>query len=240
MYQIAIVEDERHFAQALQDYIVRYGGETDQEFNISQFGSGKEILSRCQWEPGFFDVILMDIQMEGMTGMEAAAKLRAYDQDVVLVFITNMAQFAIHGYQVGALDYVLKPLSYGTFKTRFARALARVDRHRHACIVLPCHDRKVQIEVRKIQYVEVSNRILCYHTEDGEFTFRGSLKKAEEELLHFHFIKGNYWYIANLLHVKEIGSKTLTVAGVELPLSRNSRQEVLEAFYHYVSGERRT
>lgn len=233
MLKIAIVEDQTNFAQQLQEYLAQYAGETGQEFKAFLFRDGADILQG--YTPGY-DMILMDIEMPKTNGMDVAKKIRAMDAEVVIVFITNMAQYAIHGYAVGALDYVLKPLSYGSFKTRFARALGRVAQHKDEQIVLDCREKNVRVQVRKIQYVEVQNRILCYHTEDGEYTLRGTLKQAEEQLARFHFVKGNYWYIVNLLHITEIGAKTLLVAGQELPVSRGNRAELMAAFNAYIGG----
>lgn len=112
MYHIAIVEDEKVFAGQLQEFLKKYQKEQDTAFKISVFRDGAEILEH--YEP-LYDVILLDIEMPRVNGMEAAAKIRQMDGDVVLVFITNMASYAIHGYEVGALDFVMKPITYYPF-----------------------------------------------------------------------------------------------------------------------------
>lgn len=233
MLQIAIVEDDRCNREQLNEYILRYGTEVGENFRVSCFTCGDDLLKQYDSR---FDLVLMDIEMPGADGMQTARRLRQLDDQVVLVFITNMVQYAIQGYAVQALDYILKPLSYLSFKMRFARALGRIDRQKDAQVLLDCHGRQIRLPVRSICYVEVQQKQLCYHTEQGEYTLRGTLKSAEEALATFPFAKGNHWYIVNLAHVTEIGVKSLWVDGTELPVSRGCRQELLAAFNRYIGG----
>lgn len=233
MLQVAIVEDELCNREQLQNYVIRFGKEAGENFHIRCFACGEDFLKQYDSR---YDLILMDIEMPGADGMQTARRLRQMDDQVVLVFITNMAQYAIQGYAVQALDYILKPLSYLSFKMRFARALGRIDRQRDAQILLDCHGRQIRLPVRSIYYVEVQQKQLCYHTEQGVYTLRGTLKSAEEALTSFPFVKGNYWYIVNLAQISEIGSKSLWVGDTELPVSRGCRQELLAAFNRYIGG----
>lgn len=133
MYHVAIVEDENTFSDELQEYLKQYQEEKDVRFKISIFGDGAEILEDYQ---SVYDVILLDIEMPKVNGMEAAQRIREIDPDVVLVFITNMASYAIHGYEVGALDFVMKPLTYYTFSMKITRALKRVRKKEQQNILL--------------------------------------------------------------------------------------------------------
>lgn len=108
MYQIAIVEDEASIRAQLREYVRRYGEETGQQLSVQCFAGGEALL---QDYDGRFDLILMDIEMPGADGMQIAHRLRELDSQVILVFITNMAQYAIQGYSVQALDYILKPFA---------------------------------------------------------------------------------------------------------------------------------
>ena len=90
--------------------------------------------------------------------------------------------------------------------------------------------------MRSIFYVEVQQKQLCYHTEQGDYTLRGTLKSAEEQLAAYPFAKGNYWYIVNLAQVSEISLTTLKVGKVELPVSRRCRPALLAAFNRYIGG----
>src|SRR5699024_9949367 len=102
LLHVAIVEDDQETREQLEEFIRRYGDEHGLSFEIESFADGIQIVER---DASRFDIILLDIEMPCMNGMEAAQKLRAADADVVLVFVTNMAQYAIRGYEVGALDF---------------------------------------------------------------------------------------------------------------------------------------
>ena len=175
MYRIAIVDDDREFVEELKKYINQYGQEEGQEFEVSAFYDGAEILE--SYVPKY-DLILLDIEMPKINGMDAAEKIREVDENVVLMFITNMAQYAIRGYSVGALDFVMKPITYYTFSMKIKRALKRVQKKELPSILLTLPDGVKKLEVRQIYYLEVQNRMLHYHTDEGEFIVRGCLHSA--------------------------------------------------------------
>lgn len=112
MIKIAIVEDEAAVRDQLTDYVRRYTRQYGTEFEVTCFTDGDEILEN--YRPAF-DIIFLDVEMKRLNGMETAQRIRELDDDVLLIFITNMAQYAIKGYSVGALDYVLKPVPYFAF-----------------------------------------------------------------------------------------------------------------------------
>ena len=158
------------------------------------------------------------------------------DENVVLMFITNMAQYAIRGYSVGALDFVMKPVSYYTFQLKFTRAIERVVKRRNEEILLALPDRLQRVGVRSIWYVEVQDHMLHYHTEQGEYVLRGTLQSAEKQLAPYNFAKCNHWYIVNLMHVEQVRKDTVVVAGHELEISRRARSAFLNALTDYMGG----
>ena len=127
MLHIAIVEDEENYSRELEEYIHRYGVETSRQFKVTHFQDGEDIVESYS---GGFDLLLMDIQMEFMDGMTAAEKIRERDQEVQIIFITNRNDYAIRGYEVDALDYVLKPVSYYIFAKKLEDQDGRAVLHR--------------------------------------------------------------------------------------------------------------
>lgn len=105
MYHIAIVEDEKEFSLQLVEYLKQYEKENGVEIQVSVFGDGESILKDYSSD---YDAVFLDIQIPGIDGMQTAEAIREQDEEVVLMFITNMAQYAISGYAVGALDFVMK------------------------------------------------------------------------------------------------------------------------------------
>lgn len=231
MYHIAIVEDEADFASQLQGFLEQYQKEQSVSFKISVFADGADIVENYQ---PVYDMILLDIEMPNVNGMDAAARIRACDPEVVLMFITNIASYAIRGYEVGALDFVIKPLTYGSFSMRLTRALKRVHLSGQGQLLLSTADGVKKVLIREIYYVEVQNRILHYYTDAGEICVRGTMQRAEETLAPHGFVKCNHWYIVNLRHVSEVRGNTVVVGAYELEVSRRNRTAFLKALADYV------
>ena len=126
------MEDDKTYAAQLKEYLVRYGTEKNQKISVALFPDGEDIVTDYSAE---FDIILMDVEMTFMDGMTTAERIREKDNEVVIIFITNMPQYAIQGYKVDALDYVLKPISYFAFSQRIDRALTRVKKKKQ--LILP-------------------------------------------------------------------------------------------------------
>lgn len=233
MLRVAIVEDETENIEQIKQYIEKYQVEFTKEIKVSVFRDGSDILKN--YKPDF-DIILFDIEMPNVNGMQAAKQIRAKDKDVVMVFITNMAQYAINGYEVGALDFILKPINYSTFRVRFTRAIRRVIKKETGVILLNLGESVKRINTKQIYYVDIQNRMLHYHTELGEFAVRGTLQDAEKELKTYHFVKCNHWYLVNLKHVSEIKKNIVVVAGNELEISRRNKNAFVEALADYIGG----
>lgn len=151
MVHIAIVEDNPKTRTTLQAYIERYQKESQNEFSIRVFEDGAEILK--DYQP-VFDVIFMDIQMKQVDGMTAAEKIREQDNTTLLVFITNMIQYAVRGYSVNATDYILKPINYFTFAEHMKRIDHILERKVKNYLVLNINSGIVKIDIMDILYVE--------------------------------------------------------------------------------------
>lgn len=231
MLKIAVVDDERVYIDQIQEYIRLYSAEKKREIQTETFCDGSALLEN--YSPRF-DIILLDIEMGKINGMETAREIRKKDQGVVLVFITNMAQYAINGYDVGALDYVLKPINYYTFSVRLDRAVSRVKKRQSEEILLNLPDGIKRLKVDRIRYVEVQNRMLHYHTEAGVFVVRGTLQGAEDMLKESHFVRCNHWYLVNLQYVSEIRKNIVIVAGDELEISRRNKTAFLSELTDYM------
>ena len=118
MIRVAIVEDDAEVQGVLQEYVRRYTRQYGTEFEVTLFADGVDILDDYR---AVYDIIFLDVEMKHLDGMTTAERIRQMDAEVILIFITNMAQYAIRGYSVGALDYVLKPVPYFAFRSSCSR-----------------------------------------------------------------------------------------------------------------------
>ena len=184
MIRLAIVEDEDLYANQLIEFVNRFKQESNEVFNIVRFRDGDEIVERYK---ATYDIIFMDIQMQFMDGMAAAKRIRELDSEVIIMFITNMTQYAIRGYEVDALDYVVKPVEYFQFSQKLDRAIGRLQNKKKVFVSIPVEDGVLKMEIDDIYYVESMGHSLIYRTKKGEFTARGTMKDMEEILSHMDF-----------------------------------------------------
>ncbi len=231
MINIAMVEDEAGYADQLKGYLETFATEYGEEFEISHFTDGDEILVGYN---GGFDIILMDIQMKLMDGMTAAEEIRKLDPEVVIIFITNMAQYAIRGYAVDALDYVLKPVSYFALSQRLERAIDRMKRRTASYMNITIKGGTQKLDISKIYYIESYNHNLIFHTKNGEYTSAGTIKDAEEILAQHGFYRGNKGYIINLKYVDGMREGCAMVGGEPLLISRARKSGFMKALTNYI------
>ena len=185
MFRIGIAEDDPSFQKTISEYIERYKKETNIDIQASFFQDGNELVFK--YEP-IYDVLLLDIEMPKMNGMDAAREIRKRDQRVLIIFITNMAQYAINGYEVGALDFVLKPIKYFSFSMKLEKALKSVKGQESVNILLEYKDGMKKVSSDEIVYVEIRDHWLHIFTVDEEYQLLSTLKEFAAKLADYHFI----------------------------------------------------
>jgi DNA-binding LytR/AlgR family response regulator len=231
MIKIAIVEDDLTYARQLKEYLQKYASEYSEQFEISEYLDGDAIVEGYHSQ---FDIILMDVEMRFMNGMTAAEEIRKTDNEVVIIFITNMPQYAIRGYAVQAFDYILKPVSYFAFSQRLVRAISRMKKREQKSLIIPIKGGGVRIDVSSVYYIESQGHDIIYHTSSGEYVSSGTMKELETTLTPHHFFRGSKWYLINLQQVDGFENSTATLKnGKKIPLSRSRKKEFMEALAKY-------
>lgn len=224
--RIAIVEDEENYINQLKEYIRQFGEEKGYAVSIHVFRDGEDITENYYPE---FDIILMDIQMQFMDGMTAAQLIRERDSEVLIIFITGMAGYAIESYEVRAFDYVLKPISYDMFYRKLARAAEHIQNTSAVYIILHDKDNSIKMDVARIYYVESARHQMIYHTCEGIYSVRGRLDDLEHRLVPAGFFRINRGYLVNLYHIAAIRDNCCVVAGDNLSISRSRKLELMDA-----------
>lgn len=231
---IAIVEDENAAAALLTEYLQRYGEEMGETFEIIRYPDAQAFLEPYDHA---HQIVFMDIQMPGMDGMEASRRLREIDPHVVLIFVTNLAQYAIYGYEVGALDFILKPVNYFSLKLKIGKAVAAAKARLNTQFVVRNDEGNWYLKASEIYYVEVMKHDLLYHTTKGKIETAGSLKQEEKRLGDLGFFRCNYCYLVNLHYVSSVRGNMVTVGGNALEVSRNRKKDFLKRLSEFY-GER--
>lgn len=231
--RIAIVEDKQAEADALTKYFARYTAEKGERFELTRFASGEEFLQK--YHP-IYDIVLMDIGLPMANGMETAARLRQMDRLVILIFVTNMAHFAVQGYEVDAFDFIVKPIGYANFALKLQRALNKLSARQDAELVITLSDQISRVSVSQIKYVEISGHRLVYHTVDGDLAAYGNLKEVEAALNSKMFVRCNSCYLVNLSYVRAIRGYVAIVGTDKLQISRPRRKAFIQALNDYLGG----
>ena len=232
MLHIAIVEDEWTCDEELTACLERYAKEYGEEFHIRHFKRGAEFLFQYEADT---DLVFMDVDMPEMNGFETAAKLRQMDPDVVLIFITFLAKYAYRGYEVDAMDYIIKPVRYETLRLKIDKAIDRCRKKLANETFVETKEGLVRISISRLSYVEIMGHHIVYHTDTGDVTDYGTLKSVEKNLPEGQFCRCNSGYLVNLRCVTSIEGDTVVVGSKRLPMSRTLKKEFMEALQRYFS-----
>ncbi|MBR3366490.1 MAG: response regulator transcription factor [Lachnospiraceae bacterium] len=225
MLSVAIVEDDREFARRIAEYLARYEKEKGTDIRVRYFQDGEDIVEEYAPE---YDVLLMDIQMEFMSGVDAARRIREKDPEVLILFITNAAQFAIEGYEVRAFDYVLKPVTYETFCAKMDRALVHMRREKEEALLLQTASGAVKVPVSRILYAESQGHRMYVCTRQGMVETHMRMNDLEQQLLPHDFFRCHKGFLVNMAAVDRLEENDCLIGGRRIPVSRRKRQEFMD------------
>ena len=231
MIKVAVVEDNEMDIQLLTQYIEKYKVESDAEISLDIYTDGA-MLVESRNKP--YDIIFMDIEMPFLDGMSAAEEIRKSDDEVIIIFVTSMVQYAIKGYEVGALDYIVKPASYFAFSQRLTKAISKLKKTTAKYIAVKISGGVKKLKIANIKYIESQRNQLVYYTTHEDIATYSTLKAAEAELCDLDFSKANNGCLINLRHVDAIKSGCAIVGGKSIPLSRSRRAGFEAALVKYI------
>lgn len=233
MPRIAIVEDNEADLLRVQEMLKRFSEEKGITVQSAVFRNGEQLL--FSYEP-IYDIILMDIEMPRMDGMTAAQRLRELDPRVILIFTTNMAQYAIEGYRVRARAYLLKPLQYISFAMELTDALRASERTPSDAFLLKGESGVVRLNTEDILYIESRKHEQVFHTGSGTYSMRGTLTELEQRLAPQSFARSGVSFLVNLRYVTGVDREDVLLGDIRVPLSRQKRKTFLETLTYYIGG----
>ena len=217
MIRIAIVEDDKSSSELLVSYLERYSNDKNIRFDVKTFFSCNQILNNYN---NNFDIIFMDIELPDGNGLETIRKIREVDKNVIVIFVTNMAQYAVKGYEVRAFDFIVKPVTSYNFYIKLDNILNLFEQKKDDEIWISNKDGKMKLNISSIYYIEVIQHMCIYHTKDGNFKATGSLNNIEKTLSKYNFSLCNRCYLVNLRYVTSVKKGFVLIDNEELIISR--------------------
>ena len=208
MIRIAIVEDDQSADDQLTACLEKLSLQSKEVFDLSHYPDAQQFLFAFHSQ---FDLIFMDIEMPNMDGLSAARRMREIDSNVALVFVTNLARYAINGYEVSALDYILKPLDYDAFYLKMQKVLRYCQtqqQRRQQSVVIPTADGNTHLPLSELLYVE-------------------------KKLSPHGFFRCNSCYLVNLQYIRRIDGYTVYVGETPLAISHPRRKDFLAAMTQF-------
>lgn len=231
---IAIVEDSPEDKERLVGQLKQYEAERGDTFQIKWFPFPSQFLQA--YEP-IYEIVFMDIEMPGFNGLETAKLLRASDERVTLIFITNLAQYAINGYEVDAYDFIVKPVRYENLSRKLDRLRNRLDAKSKGTLSIKTKQGYLVIEIDDILYVESDNHKITFHLIDQTVSSFSSMKEIGKRLPEDTFVSCNQSYLVNMNYIEEINNYDLVLHGEKLIISRPKKKGLVEAFTAFLQGK---
>ena len=232
--RVAVVDDDILYREEIIKLLAPYKNPHDMQ--IYQYGNGAEFVKAAMEAPDSkFDIVFMDIEMNGMNGIEAVKKLRDAGHDTIVFFITNHSTYVSDSFRLGAIQYLTKPVRKEQFDIDMARTID-IYRHRNSAFYGKWKGSEFTLYVRDIVYVEAMGHHVALHTYKGCNEYSGSMQSVYDYLKQFDFVKIHQGYIVNMDHIVKFTKTDIYLDNdVILPISRTESRNVNQIFHSYIS-----
>ena len=229
--RIAVCDDEElfriEFKSVLDKVLI------NAEYNIDTFSGGSSLYEAFLKNP--FDLVFLDIEMPGIDGITLAKRLRAVSENVQIVFLTSHIEYALEGYEVNALRYLVKPVDMNKLSEVLKYIQDKKNNSRQIMIKQEGED--IVIDISDIIYMESMDKNVRIVTSKSEYITRYNISDYEEKLKNSGFFRSHRSYLISLSKVKKIVKNDVVMDGdISLPVSRSNIKALKDALYAYVEG----
>jgi len=231
--RIAICDDNENDIKKVILYISKTFSNSG-IIEISTHTDGFNLLS--EQKSKLADIIFLDIEMPGITGLKVAKIIREFDKNVMIIFLTNYIEFSLQGYEVGAFRYMLKGQDEAYYLRHFREAYEEYVLNNKALVVDMKNYTKVFVPA-EIYYVEVINKTIMVHTRDRSFSFSKALSWVESKLDAGLFVKSHRSFIVNIMHIDRIKKNYIVLKNDKIIyVSRNFKSDIEKAYLRHMIG----
>lgn len=236
MYQFAICDDVRIDAAYIESIVKNWAERQGYVINVDIYPSAEAFLFQYE-ETCSYDILILDIEMGNMNGMELARKIRLDNEEVQIVFVTGFPEYIAEGYEVSALHYLMKPVTAEQLGTVLDKAVRNLKK-RVPSIIVSTESGTVQIPVTEICYAEAAAHVTYLVTKKRTYELQKSISEVETMLIE-ETVRCHRSYLAGLSHIQKITRNAVLLDnGKELPVSRSQYRNVNQAFITYFMGKR--
>ena len=227
--RVAICDDEEIIRKDIQSRVLNIIPDAE----IKLYKSGEELLAD---DPA--DIMLLDIQMKGISGMDTARRLRADSVESVIIFITAVEEYVFEAFDVGAFHYLVKPFSDEKFRTVFLKALDEIKsrkekKHNERFIMVQEGGLRRRIPISDIVFAEVMNRTITIHLTDDDISYRGSIGALAKQL-GSGFYQTHRSFLVNMKYVKSYSSQGIETTRGTADIARANVKDFAKAFMKYM------
>ena len=223
MINIGICEDELHYRVNIKDMLGDILSTYSINYKIYEFSSGEELLSNY---PKDLDILIMDIQMKIINGMDTARKIREFDQNLEIIFMTSFSEFMQEGYEVKAYRYILKPISERKISRNILPCINEIMKKKNNYLTINVKNYVYRIKIDSIVYIETDRPNILIYTNDNKYTTKMSISKIDKILREHGFFRCHNSYIVNLKLVESMNSNTLKIGEKYIPISKYRVKEL--------------
>ena len=234
MFRIVLCDDSPADLMVLRGHLEQL--KEKRPVDIISYTDGLDLLKDYK-QKGFCDILVLDMRMETMGGIEVAKHIRQLDDEVPILIVTATVDYAVEGYKVGAFRYIVKPVESGDFLSAVEELLDRQQKKQASIFSFPSINGTTKLMTDHIYYLESDLRTIRVVAKEGTFTFTGTISSLEEQLRTDGFIRIHKSFLVNVSHIYNIFKDSVTMDNKEvLPMSKHKRKEVNQEFLSYMEA----
>jgi DNA-binding LytR/AlgR family response regulator len=231
MLELAICDDEKIYRNDLRKILGTSLELSGIDYRITEFSCGEEMIKN--FNHICCNIIFLDIEMGALDGVETAKRLRAINRQCIIIFVTSHPDFVFQGYEVRALNYIMKPYEPSKILSVLHTALEELEISSEKYYIIEQRLGSVRVPLSKVKYISSEKRLLHMVTDKEIHTFYGKLSDMEDSLGEA-FVRIHSRYLVNLKYVEKLDGNTVLVCDEHLPVSRSCKPGLSIAFAKYM------